>query len=368
MAKFCVFCGKAPKDKTKEHVIPQWLIELTGDPSRKVALGWDKAKFGTELVNREFAFDQLVFPACDPCNQSYSQLEVKAQQVMLAILDEREVETTELSKFLDWLDKVRVGLWLGFIQLDKNYANIAPNFHIDGRIGQHDRMVIIEKSNIKRTRLNFSGVDCLSFSLAPSAFMLAVNNYYFTNISSSFLFANRIGFPYPSDQKLMPDGRLSFTCHGGTERIMRPLIRRPIRPGGVVLYQPMFKGELIEPRIDLYETDYVRSHSLDFIKGIGNIYVEEDGALTERKSGEKFSIVPKIVRIDHRHRSESSINIFEWQNWLTSKLPDLGEMDKRDQKNIKSQYNAARMMNNALISHCREVLKNSPKRGALTLK
>jgi hypothetical protein len=30
MAEVCVFCGERPQSKTKEHVIPKWLIEMTG--------------------------------------------------------------------------------------------------------------------------------------------------------------------------------------------------------------------------------------------------------------------------------------------------------------------------------------------------
>jgi hypothetical protein len=32
--KVCVFCGEKPTNKTKEHIIPEWLIELTGDINR----------------------------------------------------------------------------------------------------------------------------------------------------------------------------------------------------------------------------------------------------------------------------------------------------------------------------------------------
>jgi hypothetical protein len=38
MDKFCVFCGKKPQSKNREHIIPQWLIALTGDPNRDVYL------------------------------------------------------------------------------------------------------------------------------------------------------------------------------------------------------------------------------------------------------------------------------------------------------------------------------------------
>jgi len=41
--KYCVFCGKPPSDKNKEHVLPHWLIKMTGDPNRVVNLGFSKS-------------------------------------------------------------------------------------------------------------------------------------------------------------------------------------------------------------------------------------------------------------------------------------------------------------------------------------
>ena len=64
----------------------------------------------------------------------YSDLEGKVKPILINILNEEKVSAEELSCFLDWLDKVRIGLWLGMIQLDKNYANVDPNYHIETRI------------------------------------------------------------------------------------------------------------------------------------------------------------------------------------------------------------------------------------------
>ena len=71
MAKVCVFCGAKPNGKTKEHVVPRWLIELTGNPKREVFLGFEKKP---QAKQRRFAFDQFTFPACDACNNKYANL------------------------------------------------------------------------------------------------------------------------------------------------------------------------------------------------------------------------------------------------------------------------------------------------------
>ena len=59
-SKFCVFCGCHPQGKTKEHIIPKWLIELTGDPGRKAYFGFSK-NFDADPKHRKYAFDQFTF-------------------------------------------------------------------------------------------------------------------------------------------------------------------------------------------------------------------------------------------------------------------------------------------------------------------
>ena len=75
MDKFCIFCGGEPVAKNKEHVLPQWLIELTGNPKRL-------AGFGIDLFSskqRKYSLNQFQFPACKDCNNEFSSLEGKAK-------------------------------------------------------------------------------------------------------------------------------------------------------------------------------------------------------------------------------------------------------------------------------------------------
>src|SRR5436189_6336335 len=125
--KFCIFCGGPPNDKTKEHVLPQWLIELTGPRKRVV-------NFGVNLLTGQqprFDWTSFVFPACDACNQRYARLEVTAKKIVEKLLEGIPVSGNEYIEFLDWLDKVRIGLWLGYYYLHKNPTGISPNFHIE---------------------------------------------------------------------------------------------------------------------------------------------------------------------------------------------------------------------------------------------
>src|ERR1700754_3168465 len=81
----CVFCGNPPAGRTKEHVIPQWLMELTGDPRREWRLGVQFDEGAGEYRERKFSANQFQFPACGECNGRYSALEGRAKGYILKI-------------------------------------------------------------------------------------------------------------------------------------------------------------------------------------------------------------------------------------------------------------------------------------------
>jgi hypothetical protein len=196
MEKFCVFCGNKPQKKNNEHILPQWLIELTGDPKRVVRLGDDKTKKG--FPTRSFSFDQFKFPSCTSCNEEFSDLETYAKIIVDKIMLLDDLSAAELSVLLDWFDKIRIGIWLGFFYLDKNWAGIKPLFYIRQRMGEHDRLLCIYKASSDRKCLTFVGCDTPLFYYAPCCFTLRINSFYFFNMSYPFLFARRMGLPYGS--------------------------------------------------------------------------------------------------------------------------------------------------------------------------
>lgn len=356
MSKLCVFCGMKPDKKTKEHVVPKWLIALTGDPKRTAFFGYNK-DYKSGLSHRKFSFNSFTFPACLDCNNKYSDLEGKAKPILINIMNEELISTEDFTLFLDWLDKVRIGIWLGMLQLDKDFTNISPSFHIETRISQYDRLVIIEKTDSKSNRLNFGGAETLSFSITPSAFLLVVNNYYFTNISSMFLLHRRLGFPYPREMYFCSDDhRIEMNFVEGRKRIMKPLLRKAIEEKGTILYQPMFCGGLTEGNRSEYYDDYVRSHSLNFEKGIGNLFKEENGDLIELKKGESFSIISSNVQIDEKLYVKSAINILKWQNWLGSLMPKMDHLELEQKRHINSSSQASKEFNDIFIKHYQSML------------
>jgi hypothetical protein len=132
MPKVCVFCGSLPKGKNKEHVLPRWLIGLTGDPGRKVYLGREWTS--PELKERIYSLSSFTFPACEACNTEYSELETRAKSIMQSLLALLPVSAGDFDVLLDWFDKVRTGLWVGLLYLNRNYRGLTPQFYIKSRI------------------------------------------------------------------------------------------------------------------------------------------------------------------------------------------------------------------------------------------
>lgn len=129
MKKICVFCGRQRRGKSLEHVLPQWLIELKGNPKRTAEFGYEKSEKG-KFVRRRFAFDALKFPSCEECNRKFAILEEVVKPIMQTMMLEGSLSESELSTLLDWFDKVRIGLWLGFLYLSKNPLEIRPHYYV----------------------------------------------------------------------------------------------------------------------------------------------------------------------------------------------------------------------------------------------
>lgn len=110
MAKKCVFCGKEVKSKSKEHVIPQWLIKHTNRTDKLIYINPNITAF---------KYMSFTFPAC---NEKYSKLESATKPVLLNLMDGRAVTPEQIDILLDWFNKVRIGLWLGQLQI-KNPQN-----------------------------------------------------------------------------------------------------------------------------------------------------------------------------------------------------------------------------------------------------
>ena len=167
-----------------------------------------------------------------------------------------------------------------------------------------------------------------------------------------YLLHRRLGFPFPKEMYLQPDDeRVEAYFSSGRNRIMRPLLRKEIIRDGAVFYQPMFRNGLIDGHISQYDNDYVRSHSLNFNDGVGNIFQEESGAIFERKSGHLFSIKPRTTQEDEKLFIKSAINTYKWQNWLVQFLPKTDRLTSNQRKRVQRRFGAGIKFNKMLIKH-----------------
>lgn len=186
--KVCVFCNKNPINKNKEHVIPDWLIELTGYKNRLASF----VGVGTKI--NQFSFTAFTFPACEVCNSKYSSLENENKKIVKKLLNRDKIASSDLELLMDWLDKVRIGLWLGSIMYSKNPFGIEPHFGAATR-PKKDRVLIISLTTERSLRLNFSGFNDSLFHFLPCFFFVYINGICLMSLSNDSLLFNLIPLP-----------------------------------------------------------------------------------------------------------------------------------------------------------------------------
>lgn len=293
MAKSCIFCGKPPSLKTKEHVIPRWLLSLTGDPNRIANFG---PKFDEPGEVRQFAYDSFHFPACKRCNDYGAQLEGRAAPLISALLDDSSLNGHQLSTLLDWLDKVRVGLWLAHSMLGKNIAKVRPQFYIQDRIRLMDRALIVYRGSPTLPPLAFAGTFGPTFQYSPVAFYLRIKHVTLVNVSFNSLCAPTLGFPNcVSGEYIALGGAIEYRITAGTGLFAAPFCSflPPIPEGGEVFLQPIFKQLLAGNPPEAIITDHVRRFSAGMPRGAGLVFrVSPDHNLIPIPSEQGLKVVP----------------------------------------------------------------------------
>jgi len=269
--KQCIFCGNLPDEKTKEHILPKWLLEFTGDTNRTVFLGMDLPHYKKtgKLKERKYSLSAFHFPACSSCNSNFSKLEHHAKLVMEKIFRADFLNNDELTILLDWFDKVRMGLWLAYTRLDGFSDEINPFIHISTRVRQKDRALFIYdyRDDIK-DGLGFSGVNSPAFYQVPSCFSLRINNKLFINASADFLTSKNLGFNYGKLNDLEEKGlHQMFDIALGDGKIRYPIVGFPYASGAAEIYQVISSNHLaanLAPGIDkiLFDDSYLSANCL----------------------------------------------------------------------------------------------------------
>ena len=307
-----MFCGEKPESKTKEHIIPKWLLELTGVPSRNYYFGLIN---NIDSFENGIPFNQFVFPACKKCNEQFGKLEEQTKQILMSILINEKLSFSDLNLFLMWLDKIRIGIWLANLYLEKNFLGIKPKFFIKSRINQNDRMLLIFKTDFKGSRINIIGANTPAFAFMPCCFGLLINNYIFVNISKEFLFSSRIGLPYPKETYYSNDQRLVAKMSKGRGKMKLPIFTSPFENNGVQIFQPMIMNGLgINPKF--YESDYIMSLCYDPQKGIGKIFINNMDKFFTYPLNKSYLWMPGFSFEDDKIILPIAYKILETQNKL----------------------------------------------------
>lgn len=311
--KFCVFCGEKPESKTKEHVIPRWLIEHTGAPERLANFGFD---FETKKF-RQFAYDSFVFPACSDCNEHFSKLEGDTQKIVIKLLNEKSIESEEWSLLLAWFDKVRIGLWLGFLYLNNNQDAISPKFHINSRLNQADRMLLIYKLDSDGEGVGFSGVGYPPFDFVPSCIGLRINQYYFVNVSMQFLFSRRLGLPYPNELMIEnDDGTVICPVADGRRYQMRPLLRTNYNRNCTQIFQPIVSVCGLEDDDEQYNSEYVLEYVNIRDSKIGKVLIQNNDRVEIYSDEHNLFWIPSTIIEENMINKECVKTVFGLQNYL----------------------------------------------------
>ena len=139
--KRCMFCNCRLASKSGEHVLPKRLIDITGNENRKGHFGWLFTPGGPR--RRLSPFTKLTVPACSDCNNKHSDLEKSASRIVGNMLQWEPICVGETDTLLDWVDKVRVGLWFAGPYLQGNPDDVNPGFGAAIRMGGADRLVVL---------------------------------------------------------------------------------------------------------------------------------------------------------------------------------------------------------------------------------
>jgi len=282
-ARVCIFCGQPPAAKNREHIVPRWLIQLTGDPNRKIILGpfISHAILGSRAGPfKTLSFDSFSVPSCETCNRKFSELEGRAKPLISSLLAAEPLTASDFDTILDWFDKVRVGLWLAFHYfLDRNYWGVVPHFFVSDRIAAADRFLLIYRARTYDPGIRFAGVNTPSFAHTPSCFTLVINEWFLVNMSYQMLLSQAAGLPFQAAYLFGPDERLHAELQPGQERLSHPLLPFPQPLDAVSIGQPILPNIQAIPELaDLYQSDYVSSMTLREARGV--VLLDKGGRVT----------------------------------------------------------------------------------------
>lgn len=279
----CVFCGQRPKEQADEHVIPKWLIRMTGHEGRSAVL----FSHPIDGAMRTQHWLSSKFPACDPCNRRWADIEGIVKGICVRLMQAAPVSVADYIILMDWMDKIRVGSWLSNHMRKATFFDVDPLFHIDSRVRLYDRMLGVYKCGDPHTKrgINLVGPETILFEGMPSCFALRFNNILLVNASTDFLVSKECGFPYPQSHSIsytaesMLSHHADFTMTGRSSRSPR-ILKLP--KACVTIYQPILNELSVNFLLANSTPDvknYARSNTLEMNRSLGALFVRRGRTL-----------------------------------------------------------------------------------------
>lgn len=314
----CVFCGQTATDKNREHILPQWLLELTGDPSRVVTMSINPQS-GEPI---KFAWSALVMPACQACNEKYGELEAAVKPIVLSLLNRKPMTSRQAFVLLDWLDKVRICLWLNQTVLQGQIETINPHLHVDNRIGKKDRLLYLYTLDGNGKGLNAFGIESLIFQHQPSCFALRVNDVIFFNASSDYAFSRGCGFWHPERIERQIDGEsaghMRFIGYAMTRELAHPLFDYPLLKAALRIVQPIAQqgvdGQFFGPLGQ--NESYHLTHMSDPSRGAGIIFRQLDDEVLPIFDPDAAMELEEVDPINHGNAGNIVAQVYRFQTHL----------------------------------------------------
>jgi len=279
---------------------------------------------------------------------------------MESLIARRTLRAADYLTLLDWLDKVRIGLWLTYHFIQKDPTRINPSFHINSRVATKDRMLAIYLMQTTNVGMNAVGTETFVFNRTPSCFALNVNNLAILNMSCDFLFARRCGFPAPARRALQLDveggGNLAVSDFTTARRVMHPLIRTHLIKPSIHLYQPIlqpapreqFRGGYlgVENDFDSYLAEMTLRHKLNQ----GVLFIQTPSEVTPVIDMGSEIPYQEVSHIEARPLYEILAQVYDLQNYCHL----LPEPESADRERVR----AHRVLNNALVNRNRRLKKD----------
>jgi hypothetical protein len=184
----CLFCGEpfTGQGRNFEHVIPRWLVREADLSKRTAPVDFPTKQFSA-------AMSRMGGRACKACNDTSSHLEGQARIAYAKLRNGDALTPSDGRSLLDWLDKLRVGLWLWTVDVGKDDYGIIPKFRINERMAHKDRIFLAAKypHGPRMKGLDIWGATEL-FIWSPSAIGFFINNIVLISVSSDFLVSRHL--------------------------------------------------------------------------------------------------------------------------------------------------------------------------------